>query len=57
MNLCYCRFVLAALVIVFAWWNVSWAPIALTVIGAILAIMALSHNKCCCCKHKEEKKV
>jgi len=56
MKLCYCRFILALLVIVFAWWSVSWAPIALTIIGAILAIMALSHNKCCCCKSKEEKK-
>jgi len=56
MKLCYCRFVLAILIIVFAWWNVTWAPIALTVIGAVLAIMALSHNKCCCCKHKEEEK-
>jgi hypothetical protein len=54
MKLCYCRLILAILVIVFAWWNVTWAPIALTVIGAVLAIMALSHNKCCC-KHKEEK--
>jgi hypothetical protein len=56
MKLCYCIFILALLVIVFAWWSVSWAPIALTIIGAILAIMALSHNKCCCCKSKEEKK-
>ncbi len=56
MKLCYCRFILALLVILFAWWNVSWAAIALTVIGVILAIMALWCNKCYCCKPKEEKK-
>ena len=56
MKLCYCCFILALLVIVFAWWDVTWAPIALTVIGAILAIMALGGNKCYCCKSKEEKK-
>ena len=57
MKACYCRLILALLVIVFAWWNVSWAAIALTVIGAILAIMALKYDTCCCCKSKcEEKK-
>jgi len=45
---------LALLVIVFAWWNVSWSAIALTVIGVVLAIMALSGNKCCCKSKKEE---
>lgn len=56
MKACYCRLILALLVIVFAWWNVTWAPIALTVIGAILAIMALKYDTCCCRKSKEEKK-
>jgi hypothetical protein len=55
MKSCYCRLILALLVIVFAWWNVSWAPIALTVIGTILAMMALKNNTCCCCKSKEDK--
>ncbi|MFC1549944.1 hypothetical protein ACFL46_01445 [Candidatus Neomarinimicrobiota bacterium] len=55
MKLCFCRLILALLVIVFAWWNVTWASIALTIIGAILVIMALSGNKCCC-HCKEEKK-
>jgi hypothetical protein len=55
MKSCYCRLILALLVIVFAWWNVSWAPIALTVIGATLAMMALKNNTCCCCKSKEDK--
>jgi hypothetical protein len=56
MNACFCRTILALLVIVFAWWNVSWASIALTVIGAILALMALTGNKCCCQSKKEENK-
>ena len=55
MKSCYCRLILALLVIVFAWWNVSWAAIALTVIGALLAIMALKYDNCCC-KSKDEKK-
>ena len=53
--MCFCRTVLALLVIVFAWWNVSWAPIALTIIGAVLALMALTGNKCCCQGKKEVK--
>lgn len=56
MKICFCRTILALLVIVFAWWNVTWAPIALTIIGAILALMALTGNKCCCQAKKEEEK-
>ena len=51
MSTCWCRFVLAALVIVFAWWSVSWGRIALTILGALLAIMALS-SACCCATAK-----
>jgi len=54
MKPCWCRFVLAILVIVFAWWHVSWGNIALTVLGALLAILALS-GKCCCAAKCEEK--
>ena len=56
MNFCGCRLVLPVLVIVFAWWQVSWGSIALTVIGALLVLMALCGGKCCCAK-KEEPKV
>jgi hypothetical protein len=55
MKTCYCRLILALLVIVFAWWHVSWAHIALTVIGALLAILAIV-GTCCCTGKKEEKK-
>jgi hypothetical protein len=54
MKLCFCRFILAILVIVLAWWNPSFAKIALTVIGALLAILALTGV--CCCKAKLEPK-
>lgn len=55
MNLCYCRVILAALVIVFAWVNVSWSNIVLTVIGALLVILALKKDFCCCIQKKEEE--
>ena len=47
MSRCWCGFLLAILVIVFAWVDASWARIVLTVLGALLAIKALG-GKCCC---------
>ena len=55
MNFCYCRVILAALVIVFAWFNVLWANIALTVIGALLVILAIKRDFCCCMPKKEKE--
>jgi len=55
MKLCFCRSILSILVIVFAWWAVSWGQIALTVIGALLLILSLS-GVCCCRSKCEEKK-
>jgi len=54
MSRCYCRAVLAVLVIVFAWLSVSWANIALTVLGVLLAATALS-GTCCCASMREKK--
>jgi len=54
MKPCFCRFILAILVIVFAWWHPGWENIALTVIGALLAILALVGV--CCCRPKQEAK-
>ncbi len=54
MKLCFCRLILAILVIVFAWWHPEWGKIALTVIGALLAILALTGV--CCCRPKCEEK-
>ena len=48
MSTCYCRIILAALVIVFAWWQPSWGSIALTVIGALLVILGFKGDFCCC---------
>ena len=53
MTRCYCSFLMAVLVIVFAWVQVSWANIALTVLGALLAARALS-GTCCCAAKKEQ---
>ena len=47
MSKCWCGVVLAILVIVFAWIDVSWAKYVLTVLGALLVIKGLS-GKCCC---------
>lgn len=55
MKVCFCRLILALSVIVFAWWSISWAPIALTVIGVILVILSLNTNSCCCDSIKKKK--
>ena len=47
MSRCWCGVVLAILVIVFAWVDVSWAPIVLTILGVLLVIKGLV-GKCCC---------
>ena len=51
---CCCTALIGALVIVFAWWKVSWGAIALTVLGVIIILKELT-GKCCCssaCKPK-----
>lgn len=55
MSRCWCACVLAVLVIVFAWLPVSWAKIALTVLGALLAIKALVGTCCCAAKSEQAK--
>lgn len=61
MNPCWCRFVLAILIIVVLYLNVTWAKIAITILAALLAILALI-GKCFCkptCfidEHKEAPK-
>lgn len=45
---CCCTALLGALIIVFAWWKVSWAAIALTVLG--VAVIAKEWIGACCCK-------
>ena len=50
MKLCFCRFILAAAVVVLAvvWWPLAWAKWAIVAAGAILAIMSLFYQTCCC---------
>lgn len=58
MKPCWCEVVLGLLVIVFAWWTVDWAVMALTILGIVIVIKALM-GTCCCkgkCETKEEKK-
>jgi hypothetical protein len=45
--------VLGILVIAFAWVDASWASIALTVLGALVAAKALG-GACCCAAKKED---
>jgi|GEM_PF-3176171 hypothetical protein len=54
MSICVCRLVLAALVIVFAWLNVPWSSIALTIIGILLVILALFRNFCCLARKQKQ---
>ena len=55
MSLCICRVILPVLVIVLAWWQPSWANIALTVIGALLIILGLKRDFCCLTKKPKEE--
>jgi len=54
MSKCWCRFAMAVLVIVFAWLPYSWNKIAITILGVLLAIMALI-GTCCCAAMTEGK--
>jgi hypothetical protein len=49
---CWCGTLLGVLVIVFAWWHVAWAPIALTIAGAVIVLKEAT-GLCCCGKKGE----
>jgi hypothetical protein len=55
MTFCFCRFVLAAAVIVMAifFWPATWAKWVTVGAGGILVIMSLFYKTCCC---KDKKK-
>lgn len=53
MKLCFCRVILAILVIVFAWLALPWTKIALTVVGGLLVILGLT-GVCCCTSMKDK---
>lgn len=50
MKLCFCRFLMAAAIVVLAifWWPAVWAKWVILAAGAILAIMSLFYQKCFC---------
>ena len=50
MAFCFCRFILAILVIVFALIAAPWTKIILIIIGVLLALLALNRNWCCMAK-------
>jgi hypothetical protein len=55
MKLCFCRFLLALGIVVLAvfFWSAPWAKIIIIIAGALLAIMSLFYNVCCCRMKKE----
>jgi len=59
MKLCFCRFLLAVGIVVLAivWGPEAWAKWVIVIAAAILAIMSLFYNVCCCrsLKKAEEK--
>jgi len=50
MKLCFCRFLLAAAIVVIAifFLGAAWAKWVIIAAGALLAIMSLFYDKCCC---------
>ena len=56
MCVCFCRAVLALLIIILAWWQVGYNQILITIFALILLVMALAGNVCCFHRHKCEKK-
>jgi len=58
MKICWCRALLSLAIIVFAWWLVySWSIWVITLAAAILFVMSLNYEKCCCraCGVKKEE--
>ena len=47
---CCCTALVGVLVIVFAWWHVSWSSIVLTALGAVILAKELLPCGCCCKK-------
>ena len=50
MKICFCRFLLAAAIVVIAlvWFPALWTKWVFVIAGALLAIMSLFYTKCCC---------
>ena len=52
MKICFCRFLLAVAIVVMAIFFLPavWATWVIIVAGALLAIMSLFYQTCCCAK-------
>jgi hypothetical protein len=55
MKLCFCRFLLAAAILVLAlvWWPATWAKLGIIIASAVLVVMSFFYNVCCCRKKKD----
>ena len=56
MKLCFCRFLLAAAIVVIAivWLPAVWAKWVIVIAAALLALMSLFYKKCFCQDKKTE---
>jgi VIT1/CCC1 family predicted Fe2+/Mn2+ transporter len=56
MNLCFCRFILAAAILVLSifFYAHGWARIVIIIAAVLLTIMSFFYNVCCCRKGKDE---
>jgi hypothetical protein len=52
---CYCKSLLAVLVIILAWFESDFSKILLTIVGLILFVMSVKPGMCCCCMKKTTK--
>jgi len=51
MTICFCKAIMAALIVLFAWWACPWlgSKWAITILGVALVLWALFVNDKCCC--------
>ena len=49
-SFCYCKAIMAILIIVFVWAAPSWANIAITILAALIIFAS---GTCCCAKKKK----
>ena len=56
MKFCFCRFLMAAAILVLTifFYGVGWAKIVTIIVAALLTIMSFFYNTCCCRKGKDE---
>ncbi|MDD3641960.1 MAG: hypothetical protein PHQ19_00630 [Candidatus Krumholzibacteria bacterium] len=56
MKLCFCRFILAAAILVLSlfFWPHTWAKVVIIIAALVLTIMSFFYNVCCCRRKKEE---